>query len=141
VIICLASVLSVLNTTSLLKSLPQRYKSPHGDFMTLLNVINEVLLIKQSVPARSFNLQRVCQAKGLIPVKHTIAQALKRYASFEKSFDLSNDYREQAQIKCDDWESIARALLAGYGDNVFVSKKDLQERTHHFIRYNAEMIH
>ena len=136
-LICLASMLSVLNTTSLLKLIPQRYKSAHGDFMTLLNVMNEVLLVKQSVPARSFNLERVCQAKELIPIKHIIAQALRRYTQFEQRFDLLTNYRAQAQIKSDHWESIARALLTGYSENVFVSKKDLQERIHHFIRYNA----
>ncbi|CAF4652432.1 unnamed protein product, partial [Rotaria sp. Silwood2] len=53
-LICLASILSVLNTTNLLTQIPQRFKSSDGDFMTLLNVMNEILLIKQSVPARAF---------------------------------------------------------------------------------------
>ncbi|CAF2997309.1 unnamed protein product [Rotaria sp. Silwood2] len=79
--------------------------------MTLLNVMNEILLIKQSIPARSFELAK-------------------------KSFDLSNDYREQAQIQSGNWILIAKALLAGYSDNIFVSKRDLQDRTHHFLRYN-----
>ncbi|CAF2546861.1 unnamed protein product [Rotaria sp. Silwood2] len=135
-LICLASILSVLNTTSLLTKLPQSFKSSDGDFMTLLNIMNDILLIKQSVPARAFNLTRVCEAKGLNHIKHIIGQALRRYASLEKSFDLSTDYREQAQIKCDNWKLIAKALLAGYSDNVFVSKRDLQDRTHHFMRYS-----
>ncbi|CAF3353058.1 unnamed protein product [Rotaria sp. Silwood1] len=137
-LICLASILSVLNTTSLLTKLPQSFKSSDGDFMTLLSVMNEILLIKQSVPARAFKLTRVCEAKGLSHIKHIIGQALRRYTSLEKSFDLSNDYREQAQIKCDNWELIAKALLAGYSDNVFVSKRDLQDRTHHFVRYSSK---
>ncbi|CAF4941334.1 unnamed protein product, partial [Rotaria sp. Silwood1] len=134
-IICLASILSVLNTTNLLKQIPQRFKSSDGDFMTLLNVMNEILLIKQSVRRQLFNLERVCEAKGLSHIKHIIGQALSRYNTYEKTFDLSNDYREQAQIQCGSWELIARSLLAGYSDNVFVSKKDLQDRTHHFLRY------
>ncbi|CAF3760604.1 unnamed protein product [Rotaria sp. Silwood1] len=97
--------------------------------------MNEILLIKQSVPARAFKLTRVCEAKGLSHIKHIIGQALSRYNTYEKTFDLSNDYREQAQIQCGSWELIARSLLAGYSDNVFVSKKDLQDRTHHFLRY------
>jgi len=99
-LICLASILSVLNTTSLFKSLPQNFKSSNGDFMTLLNVMNEILLIKQSVPAQKFNLKRICEAKGLSPIQHIIKQALNRYNSFEKFFDFSIDFREQAQIKC-----------------------------------------
>ncbi len=136
-LICLGSILSVINTTSMLKHLPQRFKSSDGDYMTLLNVMNEILLIKQAVPARTFNLERVCEVKGLARVKHIIRQALKRYTTLEKSFDLSDDYRIKAQIKCDNWELIAKALLVGYSDNIFVSKKDLLDRTHHFIRYNA----
>ncbi|CAF4473949.1 unnamed protein product, partial [Rotaria socialis] len=50
-LICLASILSVLNTTTIFKSSPSSFKSPDGDFMTLLNIMNEALLVKQSVPA------------------------------------------------------------------------------------------
>ncbi|CAF4126080.1 unnamed protein product, partial [Rotaria sp. Silwood2] len=134
-LICLASILSVLNTTNLLTQIPPRFKSSDGDFMTLLNVMNEILLIKKSVPARSFILARVCDVKGLSHIRHVIGQALRRYDTLEKSFDLSNDYREQAQIQCGNWVLIAKSLLAGYSDNVFVSKRDLQDRTHHFLRY------
>ncbi|CAF3114266.1 unnamed protein product [Rotaria socialis] len=135
-LICLASILSVSNTTTLLTKLPQRFKNSDGDFMTLLSIMNEILLIKQSVAARSFNLKRVCEAKSLTHIRHIIGQALRRYTSLEKSFDISNEYRQQAQIKSDKWELIAKALLVGYSNNVFVSKKDLQDRTHHFARYS-----
>ncbi|CAF3525140.1 unnamed protein product [Rotaria socialis] len=135
-LICLASILSVSNTTTLLTKLPQRFKNSDGDFMTLLSIMNEILLIKQSVAARSFNLKRVCEAKSLTHIRHIIGQALRRYTSLEKSFDISNEYRQQAQIKSDKWELIAKALLIGYSNNVFVSKKDLQDRTHHFARYS-----
>ena len=131
-LICLSSILSVLNTTTIFKLLPQNLKSPDGDFMTLLNVMNKILLVKQSVPAQQFNLNRVCQAKGLTDIKHIIRQALRRYTTLEKSFNFSDDYREQAQIKSGNWEFIAKALLAGYSDNVFVSMKELQERTSSF---------
>ncbi len=135
-LICLSSILSVLNTTSVLKSLPQNFKSSYGDFMTLLNVMNEILLVKQSVPARQFQLKRICEAKGLSHIQHIINQALNRYNSLEKFFEFSIDFREQAQIKCGKWEFIAKALLAGYSNNVFISMKELQDRTHHFLRYN-----
>ncbi|CAF4811318.1 unnamed protein product, partial [Rotaria socialis] len=81
-------------------------------------------------------LKRVCEAKSLTHIRHIIGQALRRYTSLEKSFDISNEYRQQAQIKSDKWELIAKALLIGYSNNVFVSKKDLQDRTHHFARYS-----
>jgi hypothetical protein len=136
-LICLASVLNVLNTTSILKYLPQRFKSSDGDLMTLLNVINEILLIKQSVPVRKFNLEYICEVKELGHVKNIIRQALKRYTILEKSFDLSDDYRIKAQIKSNNWKLIAKSLLTGYSNNVFVSKKHLQKRTHHFLRYNV----
>jgi hypothetical protein len=32
---------------------------------------------------------------------------------------------------------IARALLAGYSDNVFVSMRELQDRNHSYVRYNG----
>ncbi|CAF3639804.1 unnamed protein product, partial [Rotaria sp. Silwood2] len=64
---------------------------------------NEILLIKQSVPTRAFILARVCDVKGLSHVRHVMGQALRRYDTLEKSFDLSNDYRGQAQIQCGNW--------------------------------------
>jgi hypothetical protein len=134
-LICLSSILSVLNTTSVLKDLPQSMKSSDGDFMTLLNVMNEILLVKQSVPLNKFELSQFCQAKGLNSIKHIIGRASKRYNTLEKSFRSSHDYRLKAQIQSGDWKRIAQSLLAGYGDNVFVSMKELHERTHRFVKY------
>ncbi|CAF1052050.1 unnamed protein product [Rotaria sordida] len=136
-LIALSSILSVLNTTTLLKSIPKNYKSPDGDFMTLLNVMEEILVVKQSVPTKEFSLDRICQAKGLSDIKHILRQALRRYNSLEKSFNLSVDYRAKAQIKSHNWELIARSLLSGYYDNIFVSAKELFERTHLYIQYNG----
>ena len=137
-LICLAAILGVLNTTMLFKSIPQNLKSPDGDFMTLLNVMNEILLIRQSVPTHQFNLESVCQVKGLTGVAHIIRQALRRYSTLEKLFNLSDQYRHAAQIKSGDWEMIARALLEGYSDNIFVSLRDLHDRNLHFVRYNGQ---
>jgi hypothetical protein len=134
-LICLSSILSVLNTTAVLKDLPQSMKSSDGDFMTLLNVMNEILLVKQSVPLNKFELSQFCQAKGLNSIKHIIGRALKRYNTLQKSFKLSRDYRQKAQIQSGDWKRIAQSLLAGYSDNVFVSMKELHERTHRFVKY------
>ncbi|CAF0898682.1 unnamed protein product [Adineta steineri] len=135
-LICISSMLSVLNTTIIFKSIPQNFKSPDGDFMTLLNIMNEILLLRESVAPQQFNLKRVCQAKGLTNIEHLIRQALKRYTNLEQIFNQSNEYREKAQIKCDKWEFVAKALLAGYSDNVFISMKDLQDKIHQFMRYN-----
>ncbi len=137
-LICLSSILGVLNTTVIFKSIPQHLKSSDGDFMTLLNVMNEILLVKQSVPTKQFNLERICHAKGLTGIQHIINQALRRYTTLEKLFNRSADYRQRAQVISGNWEFIARALLEGYSDNVFVSKRELQGRHLHFERYNGQ---
>jgi hypothetical protein len=135
-LISLSSILSVLNTTNILKGLPQNIKSPDGDFMTLLNIMNEILLVKQSVSAKEFKLDRVCQAKGLTNIKHLIGQALRRYANLQKSFNLLKEFRQKAEKTSGKWELIAKSLLCGYQENVFVSMKELQDRIHQFMRYN-----
>ena len=137
-LICLASILSVINTTYILPQIPSRLKCSEGDYMTLLNVMNEILSVAQSVYGHKFNWHRVCQAKGLLPIQHLLRQAYKRYLTLKRSFELPNKYRIQAQIQSNNWELIAKALLVGYSQNIFVSKKDLQKRSHHFIRYNVQ---
>ncbi|CAM4814188.1 unnamed protein product [Rotaria magnacalcarata] len=133
-LIALSSILSVLNTSAIFKDLPLNLKSPDGDFMTLLNIMNEILLVKQSVQPHQFNLKRVCNQKGLTNIQHIIGQALRRYNSLEKSFNLSAEYRQSAQYKSGNWQPVARSLLAGYPENVFVSMKELYEKTHQFCR-------
>ncbi|CAF0755943.1 unnamed protein product [Rotaria sordida] len=135
-LIVLSAILGVLNTSSILKAIPDPMKKSEGDFMTLLNVMNVILLVRKSVPARQFKLSKVCQAKKLMAILHVLKRALGRYVSLEKSFNLSNEYREKAQISNDDWESIAKSLLNGYGENIFVSMKELQGKTHLFTRYS-----
>jgi HrpA-like RNA helicase len=137
-LICLSSILGVLNTTNIFKSIPQHLKSPDGDFMTLLNVMNEILLVKQSISTNQFNLEYICQQKGLGSIHHILRQALRRYETLEKLFNRSDRYRGQAQIKSGNWDLIAKALLEGYSDNVFVSMKELQDRNLHFVRYNGQ---
>jgi hypothetical protein len=135
-LVCLSAILGVLNTTGLLKGLPQQLKSSDGDFMTLLNVMNEILAVRQSTPAKQFNLDHVCQSRGLKKIQHIIRQALRRYQTLERTLNQSPDFCTQAQTQSGDWELIARSLLAGYADNVFVSMKELQDRSHLFVRYN-----
>ena len=135
-LICLSSILSVLNTTALLKHIPQSMKSSDGDFMTLLNVMNTILSIKESVRAHHFEFSTVCENKGLSTIAHIIQQAMRRYERLKQSFSLSKDYCERAQVQSGNWEFIAKSLLVGYYDNVFISMKELHERTHRFARYN-----
>ena len=135
-LIVLASILGVLNTSSVLKSIPSSMKSPDGDFMTLLNVMNEILLVRESVGAGQFQLAKVCQAKNLMSILHVLRQALRRYESLEKSLNSSNEYRAKPQASRNDWELIAKSLLNGYEENVFVSMKELQGKTHLFTRYS-----
>ncbi|CAF4897453.1 unnamed protein product, partial [Rotaria socialis] len=136
-LIAIASVLGVLNTSDVLSTLPKRYKSTDGDFMTLLNVMNEVLEAEKSMGPRQFKLQQFCQQKGLEKAYQTLNQACRRYKTLEKSFSMSKDYRNQAQIQSGKWESIAKALLEGYSDNVFVSLKELQLRKHQYTCYQS----
>ncbi|CAF3609413.1 unnamed protein product [Rotaria socialis] len=135
-LIVLSSILSVLNTTTVLKSVPQQFKSADGDFMTLLNVMDQILLVKKSVKSNEFRLEPICQSKGLTGIQHIIKQALRRQISLEKSFNLSPDFRTQAQVKSNDWELIAKSLLVGYYTNVFASTKELKDRHDLFVRYN-----
>jgi hypothetical protein len=135
-LVVLSSILGVLNTSSIFKSIPTSMKSPDGDFMTLLNVMNEILLVRENVRPVPFILEKVCQAKNLMPILHILKQALKRYESLEKSFNLSDEYRSKAQVSSNDWKLIAKSLLNGYGENVFVSMKELQGKTHLFTRYS-----
>jgi hypothetical protein len=99
--------------------------------------MNEILDAKQSMPAQQFKLNQFCQQKGLHSAYHTLNQACRRYETLEKSFSLSKDYRSQAQVQSGNCELIAKALLKGYSDNVFISLKELQGRTHRYTRYQS----
>ena len=134
-LICLSSILSALNTAAIIKDIPPDMKSSDSDFMTLLNVMNALLLIKQSSGAQQFDLKVICQHKKLEHIQHTLKQALRRYENLEKIFNTSKQFRQQAQIQSGDWKFIAKSLLEGYGDNIFVSMKEIQDRTHRFARY------
>ncbi|UJR34537.1 hypothetical protein I4U23_027314 [Adineta vaga] len=135
-LICLASCIGVLNTTTMFRSIPLNFKSLNGDFMTLLNLMNRILLVQQSTLVRDANIDDICKVMGLHHIQHFIKRVLKRYSILESFFNSSIDFRWEAQRKSNSWELIAKALLAGYSDNVFISMKDFQERTHHFVRHN-----
>jgi hypothetical protein len=137
-LIILSSVLSVLNTSAILKSIPIRYKCSEGDFMTLLKVMNTIISVRDSVSTLEFNTERVCNAKGLGASVHIIKQALRRCKNLERAFHLSDVYREDALIQSGNWELIARALIGGFPDKVFVSLKILQGKGQQFIKYNVD---
>ena len=137
-LIILSSLLTVLNTSAILKAIPIQYKSPEGDLMTLLNAMNTIVLVRGSVPPQQFNIDRVCNAKGLSGAAHVIKQALRRYTNLERAFNLSDEFREDAQIQSGNWENIAKALLDGFSDKVFVSLKMLQGKSQQFLKYNVD---
>ncbi|CAM4823261.1 unnamed protein product [Rotaria magnacalcarata] len=137
-LIILSSILSVLNTSAMIKSIPSKYKCAEGDFMTLLNVMNVILLVQGSVPAQEFNIDRVCNAKGLSASAYILKQAFRRYKNLEKAFNLSEEFREDAQIQSSSWENIAKALLDGFSNNVFVSTRILQGKAQQFLKYNVQ---
>ncbi|UJR12813.1 hypothetical protein I4U23_016986 [Adineta vaga] len=135
-LIILSSILSVLNTSSILKSIPAEYKRSEGDFMTLLQVMNTVLSVRDAVTPKEFNPDRFCASKRLTPIAHVIKAALRRYKSLEKAFTLSDEYRELAQIQSGNWENIVKALLKGFSDKVYASQKLLQGKTQQYVKYN-----
>lgn len=136
-LIVLSSILSVLNTSAVLKSIPNEYRRTEGDFMTLLQVMNTILLVRDAVAPTQFNLDRVCNAKRLSALTHVIKPALRRYKSLEKAFSLSDEFRELARVHSGNWENIAKALLKGFSDKVYASQKILQGKTQQFVKYNV----
>jgi hypothetical protein len=138
-LIILSSILSILNTSAILKSIPVQYKCPEGDFMTLLKVMNTVLSDQNSVGSDDFKVvKEVCNAKGLSSITHVLKQALGRYKSLKRAFNLSDEFRVSAQVKTGNWENIAKALLEGFSDKVFVSQKILQGKAQQFLKYHKE---
>jgi hypothetical protein len=106
--------------------------------MTLLKVMNIVLSVRNSVISGEFKVERVCNAKGLSSVTHVLKQALRRYENLERAFNLSDEFREIAQVQSGNWENIAKALLEGFPDKVFVSQKILQGKAQQFLKYHKE---
>jgi len=137
-LIILSSILSVLNTSAILKSIPIQYKCPEGDFMTLLKVMNTILSVRDSVSSRGFDIDRICNAKGLSTSAHIIKQALRRCKHLERAFNLSDNFRENALIQSGNWTYIAKALIKGFHDKIFVSLKLLQGKTQQFIKYHVD---
>ncbi|CAF4616534.1 unnamed protein product [Rotaria sp. Silwood1] len=137
-IIRLAAFLGVLNTSSILRSIPARYTKAEGDFMTLLTVMDAVLAQKLIQPPHLFDIDDACKQTNLGGITHILQRAVLRYESFENFFSSSKEYRAAAQCSSNgDWESIARALLEGYSDNVYLSLAEIQGRKHYYLRYTV----
>ena len=135
-LIRLASILGVLNTSAILRSIPFQFKRAEGDFMTLLSVMDAILAQKRIIPPHIFNINVVCKEFGLTSISHNLKRAMLRNTSFETFFDRSSEYRVASQISTNDWCSIAKSLLAGFSDNVYLSQTELQGKLHSFYRYN-----
>ncbi|CAF4374584.1 unnamed protein product [Rotaria sp. Silwood2] len=137
-IIRLAAILGVLNTSSILRSIPARYTKAEGDFMTLLTVMDVVLAQKLIQPPHLFDIDDACKQTGLTEIAHILQRAILRHESFETFFFSSKEYCAAAQCSSNgDWEPIARALLDGYSDNVYLSLAEIQGRKHYYLRYTV----
>lgn len=138
--VCLASILGVLNTTNIFKDIPSSMKSVDGDYMSLIKIMKTVLNARRGVAPSQFNLERVCQATGLVKIQHIIKQALRRYTTLEKIFITSDLKDAVTPNPKESWEAVARSLYFGYPEHVFVSMKELQERVHYFVQYKRQEI-
>ncbi|CAF1115266.1 unnamed protein product, partial [Adineta ricciae] len=126
-IIRLAAILSVLNTSSVLRHIPSQYIKSEGDFMTLLAVMDAILAEKLVQPPHLFDVDDACKRTGLTVISHHIRRAVIRYDSFQKFFCLPGKYRDVSQRSTKgNWTPIACALLAGYSDNVYLSLAEIQ---------------
>ena len=137
-LIVLSSILSVLNVAPKLSTLPKSMQSSDGDFMILIQVINAVLAERNSFAPGAITFQRICQKLGLMSIEHFVKRALRRYdALMEQIENLPAATRDKALQTSTDWSCIARSLLCGYADHVFVSMKDLYGRSHRYVRYQS----
>ena len=139
-LICLASILGILNKTNIFQDIPDSYKSPDGDFMTLFEIIDKILVAKQSAYLNNSEIDDVCKTLGLEKIQHNIRQALRRYITLKEFFESSSEFRQRAEQKSNNWESMAKCLLAGYSDNIFISMKDIQDHKHYFVRHKNKDI-
>jgi HrpA-like RNA helicase len=135
-LIRLASILGVLNTSAILRSIPSQFKRAEGDFMTLLSVMNAILARKRIIPPHIFDINVVCKDLGLTSISHNLKRAMLRNTSFESFFNHSLQYRVASETSSNDWCSIAKSLLAGFSNNVYLSQTELQGKLHSFYRYN-----
>ena len=136
-LICLAAFLGVLNNTNVLSSIPNRFRNTEdGDFMTLLDVIRTILSPGQSSYVSNSEIDNLCQRTGLTSIRHVVKSVLRRYFVLEDFFNKkSKDFKELSRRTTKHWEPIAKSLLVGYNNNIFISKVDLQGRKFDYIRH------
>ena len=127
----LAAILGVLNTDYILKSLPAKYKREQNDYMALLVLMNDI----RAQPSLQDSLE-------FASISHYLRRALIRLQSFEHFFSTSATHlRQQAQISSKgEWSNVAKALLNGYRENVYVALKVLNGRINQYYRYNVSEI-
>ncbi|CAF1258217.1 unnamed protein product, partial [Didymodactylos carnosus] len=126
-IIRLAAFLSVMNTAGSLRTIPDRFKqSDEGDFMTLLSVMNHLKSHQNAMDNQEF-----------LPIAHQLRRALARLKSFENFFEkASPQLCEASEISAHYWPNVARSLLAGYWEHVYVCMKELNGSNTQYYRYN-----
>ncbi|CAF5158406.1 unnamed protein product, partial [Rotaria magnacalcarata] len=71
-------------------------------------------------------------------IDHLLRRALLRWKAFQRFFKTNEDkhLRNLSQTFSGKWSYIARALLAGHNENLYVALKELNGRIHQYRRYN-----
>ncbi|CAF3381973.1 unnamed protein product [Rotaria socialis] len=124
----LAACLSVMNNAGSLRMIPDIFKrSDEGDFMTLLSVMNHLKSHQNAIDHPEF-----------LPIAHQFRRALARLKQFENFFKkASPQQRKASEISTDNWPNVARSLLAGYWEHVYVCMKELNGSEKQYCRYNV----
>ncbi|CAF3383941.1 unnamed protein product [Rotaria sp. Silwood2] len=129
-VILLAAILSVLNTSTILPKLSNKYKRPEeGDYMSLLALMHDL----SSQPTSINNPE-------LADIQHYLRRALLRLKIFETYFSntsTKSEWQKSAKISSDNWYNIAQAFLDGYWENVYISLDRLQGRNKRYGRYSV----
>lgn len=124
----LAAILGVLNNNGILHAIPDSLKRPdEGDFMTLVTLMNVISTHKNAVDNAEFK-----------SIAHILRRALVRLKKFENFFQTSSPHLLAAsQVMSEDWSNVARALLTGYWENMYVAMKELNGTNKQYYRYNV----
>ncbi|CAF3443199.1 unnamed protein product, partial [Rotaria sp. Silwood2] len=108
--------------------LPLQFKQEEeGDYMSLLTMMNTII-----------ENPNMINNNELDDIDHLLRRALLRWETFQRFFKINEDehLRNLSQTFSGKWSYIARALLAGHSENVYVALKELNGRIHQYCRYN-----
>lgn len=131
-VILLGAILGVLNTSAILRKLPERYHRPNeGDYMSILALMQDLISEKSSI-----------NNGDLAEIQHHLTRALARLKKLESAIDTSKpEWRQAAQVFSGEWSVVAKALLEGHWENVYVAHNALQGRNNQYDRYNVSSEH